>query len=94
MVADAALEAFERVWGEENTDTKPTLQRVLMPGVKRIGRGLVRVTPFDLAGRIDRKLVLAGNPDGAAFHSTAHGAGRVQSRHQAARSVSDLGRPN
>jgi tRNA-splicing ligase RtcB len=32
--------------------------------------------------------VLAGVPGGAAFHSTAHGAGRVQSRHQAARSVS------
>ena len=31
--------------------------------------------------------VLAGIPDGAAFHSTAHGAGRVRSRHQAARAV-------
>ena len=31
--------------------------------------------------------VLAGVPGGAAFYSTAHGAGRVQSRHQAARSV-------
>jgi hypothetical protein len=29
VIADAALEAFERVWGEENTDTKPTIQRVL-----------------------------------------------------------------
>lgn len=32
--------------------------------------------------------VLVGVPDGAAFHSTAHGAGRVRSRHQAARTVS------
>jgi tRNA-splicing ligase RtcB len=31
--------------------------------------------------------VLAGVPGGAAFHSTAHGAGRVRSRHQAARSI-------
>jgi TraM recognition site of TraD and TraG len=29
VIADAALEAFERVWGEEDTDTKPTIQRVL-----------------------------------------------------------------
>ena len=29
VIADAALEALERVWGEEDTDTKPTLQRVL-----------------------------------------------------------------
>ena len=32
--------------------------------------------------------VLVGVPGGAAFYSTAHGAGRVQSRHQAARHVS------
>jgi tRNA-splicing ligase RtcB len=31
--------------------------------------------------------VLTGVPGGSAFHSTCHGAGRVQSRHQAARSV-------
>lgn len=31
--------------------------------------------------------VLAGVPSGAAFYSTAHGAGRVKSRHQAARTV-------
>ena len=31
--------------------------------------------------------VLAGVPGGSAFHSTCHGAGRAQSRHQAARSV-------
>ncbi|BBY41104.1 hypothetical protein MMAN_52380 [Mycobacterium mantenii] len=29
--------------------------------------------------------VLTGVPDNPAFYSTAHGAGRVQSRHQAAR---------
>ena len=40
------------------------LSRVVMPGVKRIGRGIGRVTPFDLAERINRKLVLAGNPEG------------------------------
>ena len=40
------------------------VNRVLMPGVKRIGRGIARVTPFDLAQRINRKLVLAGNPEG------------------------------
>ncbi|TNY35997.1 RtcB family protein [Thermomonospora catenispora] len=32
--------------------------------------------------------VLVGVPEGRAFHSTCHGAGRVQSRHQAARGVS------
>ncbi len=32
--------------------------------------------------------VLTGVPDGQAFHSTCHGAGRAQSRHQAARGVS------
>ncbi|MQA95604.1 MAG: hypothetical protein GEV11_13480 [Streptosporangiales bacterium] len=31
--------------------------------------------------------VLAGTADGVAFHSTAHGAGRMHSRHQAARNV-------
>lgn len=31
--------------------------------------------------------VLAGVPDGPAFHSTCHGAGRVASRHEAARGV-------
>src|SRR5262245_32441255 len=29
VIADAALEALERVWGEEDMNTKPTLQRVL-----------------------------------------------------------------
>ncbi len=38
------------------------LERVLMPGVKRLGRGLVRLTPFDLNARIVELLVLSGNP--------------------------------
>jgi len=32
--------------------------------------------------------VLTGVPEGRAFYSTCHGAGRAQSRHQAARGVS------
>jgi tight adherence protein C len=40
------------------------LSRVVMPGVKKIGRGVQRLTPFDMADRISEKLVLAGNPPG------------------------------
>jgi tight adherence protein C len=40
------------------------LSRVVMPGVKKIGRGVQRLTPFDLADRINTKLVLAGSPEG------------------------------
>ena len=40
------------------------LSRVVMPGVKRIGKGVQRLTPFDLADRINTKLVLAGSPEG------------------------------
>ena len=40
------------------------LDRVLMPGVRRLGRGVVRLTPFDLNQRINEKLVLAGSPEG------------------------------
>lgn len=40
------------------------LSRVVMPGVKRIGRGVQRLTPFDLADRINTKLVFAGSPEG------------------------------
>lgn len=29
VVAEAALEAFERLWGDEDPDSKPTIQRVL-----------------------------------------------------------------
>ena len=38
------------------------LDRVFMPAAKRIGRGFVRLTPFDLSTRINELLVLAGNP--------------------------------
>jgi len=38
------------------------LDRVFMPAAKRMGRGLVRLTPLDLNSRINRLLVLAGNP--------------------------------
>ena len=40
------------------------LSRVVMPGVKKIGRGVQRLTPFDMADRINTKLVLAGSPEG------------------------------
>jgi Type IV secretion-system coupling protein DNA-binding domain len=30
VIADAAMDAIERVWGEEDLNTKPTLQRVLL----------------------------------------------------------------
>jgi hypothetical protein len=33
VIADAVLEAIERLWGEERTDAKPTLQRVLTAAV-------------------------------------------------------------
>ena len=29
VIAEAALEAFERLWGDENPDSKPTIQRLL-----------------------------------------------------------------
>ena len=40
------------------------LDRVVLPTAKRVGRGLVRLTPFDLNSRINEKLVLAGSPIG------------------------------
>jgi tight adherence protein C len=40
------------------------LSRVVMPGVKKIGKGVQRLTPFDMADRINTKLVLAGSPEG------------------------------
>jgi tight adherence protein C len=39
-------------------------ERSLMPSAGRVGRRIVRLTPLDLYGRIERKLVLAGNPPG------------------------------
>jgi tight adherence protein C len=40
------------------------LDRLVMPGVKGLGRSLVRLTPFDLNAKISQLLVLAGNPSG------------------------------
>jgi tight adherence protein C len=37
-------------------------ERAIMPAAKRVGHGIVRVTPFDLHARINELLVLAGNP--------------------------------
>jgi tight adherence protein C len=38
------------------------LERILLPGAKRIGRSLVRLTPFDLDRKVAEQLVYAGNP--------------------------------
>jgi tight adherence protein C len=38
------------------------LDRIVMPGMKRLGRTLIRLTPLDLNTRINHLLVLAGNP--------------------------------
>lgn len=40
------------------------IDRMIMPSAKRLGRGVVRLTPFDLNQRITEQLVLAGNPPG------------------------------
>ena len=40
------------------------LERAVMPAALRLGRGVARLTPVDLHGRIARLLVLAGNPEG------------------------------
>jgi tight adherence protein C len=40
------------------------VDRMLMPSARRLGRLLVRVTPFDLHQRINEQLVLAGSPPG------------------------------
>lgn len=40
------------------------LDRIVLPTAKRVGKGLVRLTPFDLGARINEKLVLAGSPVG------------------------------
>jgi tight adherence protein C len=39
-------------------------ERTLVPSAGRVGRRIVRVTPLDMYGRINRKLVLAGSPAG------------------------------
>jgi tight adherence protein C len=38
--------------------------RMLMPSAKRIGKGVLRLTPFDLTARLNEQIVLAGNPPG------------------------------
>jgi tight adherence protein C len=38
------------------------LDRVFLPAAKRLGRGVVRLTPLDLNSRINELLVLAGSP--------------------------------
>jgi tight adherence protein C len=38
------------------------LERILLPGAKRVGRSLVRLTPFDLDRKVAEQLVYAGNP--------------------------------
>ena len=40
------------------------LDRVVLPSAKRLGKGVVRLTPFDLYARLNETLVLAGNPPG------------------------------
>src|SRR3990172_12304580 len=40
------------------------VDRMLMPSARRLGRGVVRLTPFDLNARIQEQLVLAGTPPG------------------------------
>ena len=39
------------------------VDRMIMPSVRRMGRGAVRLTPFDLNARINEQLILAGNPE-------------------------------
>lgn len=64
--------------------------RALPPGHPDVPRDLAAVgQPVLIPGTMGTaSYVLAGVPDGQAFHSTAHGAGRARSRHQAARGVS------
>jgi len=40
------------------------LDRIVLPTAKRLGRRLVRLTPFDLNSRINEQLILAGTPVG------------------------------
>jgi tight adherence protein C len=40
------------------------LDRMLMPGARRLGRTVNRVTPVDMHGRINHALILAGSPAG------------------------------
>jgi tight adherence protein C len=49
--------------GRSNLEGGP-FERIVMPTFKKVGRTIVRITPFDLGARINEKLVLAGNPEG------------------------------
>src|SRR5437867_11257318 len=40
------------------------LDRIVLPTAKRLGKRLVRLTPFDLNSRINEQLILAGSPAG------------------------------
>jgi tight adherence protein C len=40
------------------------LDRIVLPTAKRLGKRLVRLTPFDLNSRINEQLTLAGSPAG------------------------------
>jgi tRNA-splicing ligase RtcB len=64
--------------------------RAMPPGHGELPPDLVEVgQPVLIPGTMGTaSFVLVGVPGAPAFHSTAHGAGRVQSRHQAARRVS------
>lgn len=42
----------------------PALQRVVLPGLNRIGRGVLRFTPSAVVERLDDELVYAGSPAG------------------------------
>ena len=44
--------------------SRPFLERVLFPVVSGMGAAARRITPADMRRRIDRKLVLAGSPEG------------------------------
>lgn len=44
--------------------TRSSFDRLVLPAAKRVGRAVVRITPFDLVARVDELLVLAGNPAG------------------------------
>jgi tRNA-splicing ligase RtcB (3'-phosphate/5'-hydroxy nucleic acid ligase) len=63
--------------------------RALPPGHPELPTDLAQVgQPVLIPGSMGTaSYVLAGVPDGGAFHSTCHGAGRRLSRHQAARSA-------
>jgi tight adherence protein C len=42
----------------------PVTTRIMLPGVRRVGRGLRRFTPVSVIERLDQELQTAGSPDG------------------------------